>query len=105
LSLSLKAAWFGDTPLATTPPYQPHAEAPLSAIIRMYPTGIIFYFREFFTALQATHGGDGNFFYMYRKSKFSIVNFFNYIQVTGGEKAGNGMACLRRKFLMTPLTT
>jgi hypothetical protein len=41
---------------------------------------------------------------MFRKSRISIVNFFNYIQVKGGGKAGNGMARLRRKFLMTPLT-
>ena len=72
----------------------------------MYPTGIILFtsVTSGVLELQATDGG-GNFFYMFRKSRISIVNFFNYIQVKGGGKAGNGMARLRRKFLMTPLTT
>ena len=86
-----------NTPLATTPPYQPHAEAPLSATRTCcrdpdVSNGYHFvYFREFWAlALQATDGG-GNFFYMFRKSRISIVNFFNYIQVKGSGKAGNGM--------------
>ena len=44
-------------------------------------------------ALQATHGSEGGvfflLFFMDRKSRISIVNFFNYIQVKGGGKAEN----------------
>ena len=52
-----------NTPLATTPSYQPHAETRTCYRDPDVSNGYHFvYLHEFFTALQATHGSDGFFF-------------------------------------------
>ena len=97
-----KTAWFGDTPL----------EHPFSPVKTSGPDGTNghmprLHFRQLglVTGIRMClvfHGITGEvksfFRSMDRKSRILIVNFFNYIQVKGGGKAGNGMACLRRKF-------
>jgi hypothetical protein len=88
-----------NTPLATTPPYQPHAEAPLSATRTCYrdpdvSNGYHFVYLHEFSRHYRQHTEVMGFFFFllwFRKSRISIVNFFNYIQVKGGGKAGNGM--------------